>query len=116
MPQTYGLKTPPLPMKFRQSGVSSIRVCCGADIQFCALNIWTGRWLYSTAQIAVAAAGCHRRLQPQPKIGAYGPCRMPTISHRLFHCAERIDTMKLTAMTFAAVLFNIAPLAAQEAG
>ena len=49
VPQTYGLTTTPLPEKFRQSGVFGDRVCCGEDVQFCALTIWTGRWLYSTA-------------------------------------------------------------------
>jgi hypothetical protein len=32
--RTYGLKTTPLPAKFRQSGVFGGRVCCGGDVQF----------------------------------------------------------------------------------
>src|SRR4051812_44154645 len=32
-----------------------------------ALTIWTGRWLYSIAQIVVAVAGCHRHPQSQPE-------------------------------------------------
>ena len=44
-----------------RSRLSGGRVCCGADVQSCALTIWTSCWLYSTAQIAVAAAGCRVR-------------------------------------------------------
>jgi hypothetical protein len=36
VPQTYGLKTTPLPEKFRQSGVFDGRVFYGWDVQFCA--------------------------------------------------------------------------------